>query len=437
MNARDGRQETADRRQVLNARVIDPASGRDATGALYIADGRIVALDKAPDGFRADETIDARGLVACPGLVDLSARLREPGFEYKATLESEMRAAAAGGVTSLVCPPDTDPPLDEPGLVEMLKRRAASLDGPRVYPLGALTVGLAGERLAEMAQLTQAGCIGFAQGNAPLPDTGTLLQALRYAATFGYTVWLRPEDRHLARGGVAHEGEVATRLGLPPIPAIAETLALRAILELMSITGAHVHLARLSSAAGVALVREAKARGVPITCDVGVHHLHLCDRDIGDFEANCNLRPPLRDPSDRDALRRGAADGTIDAVCSDHTPVDDDAKQLPFAEAEPGATGLELLLPLSLQWGSKSGLGLAASLAAVTSRAARVLGIPAGTLSPGAPADLCLFDPARGWVVQPEALASQGKNTPFQNLEMVGKVVRTMVAGKTVYESRQ
>lgn len=434
MNARDSRQLTVDRLAVVNARVIDPASKRDSPGAIYIAGGRIVALDRAPDGFEAHETIDAKGLVACPGLVDLSARLREPGFEYKATLQSELNAAAAGGVTSLACPPDTDPPLDEPGLVEMLKRRAASLARAHVYPLGALTVGLKGEKLAEMAELADAGCVGFFQGNAPLPDNGTLLQAMRYAATFGYTVWLRPEDRHLAKDGVAHEGEVATRLGLAPIPAIAETVALRTILELMSITGARVHLARLSTAAGVALVREAKSRGVPLTCDVGVHHLHLSDRDIGNFDPQCNFVPPLRDPSDREALRRGLADGTIDAACSDHTPLDDDAKQLPFAEAEPGATALELLLPLALKWGSEARMKPVDALATVTSRAARVLGLEAGTLAPGAVADICLYDSGRGWVVQPESLASQGKNTPFQGLELVGRVARTLLAGTTVYQ---
>jgi dihydroorotase len=404
-------------------------------GSIFIAGGRIAALDRAPDGFRADETLDAHGLIACPGLVDLSARLREPGFEYRATLESEMAAAAAGGVTSLACPPDTDPPLDEPGLVEMLTRRAQSLDGPRVYPLGALTVGLKGERLAEMAELRDAGCVGFFNGNAPMPDTATLMQALRYAATFGFTVWLRPEDRHLARGGVAHEGEVATRLGLPAIPAVAETIAIHTIIELMSITGARVHLARLSSAASVGLVAAARARGVEITCDVGVHHLHLCDRDIGGFDAQCRLVPPLRDPSDRERLRRGLAEGTIDAVCSDHTPLDDDAKQVPFGEAEPGATGLELLLPLALKWGAEAELPLAESLAAVTVRAARVLGIAAGTLAPGAAADVCIFDPKRGWEVRPAALASQGKNTPFLGLELVGRVVRTLVGGRTVHRA--
>src|SRR3954471_19704533 len=339
--------------EIRGARIVDPASGREAEGSIFLADGKVAALDRAPDGFRADETIDASGLVAAPGLVDLSARLREPGFEYKATLESEMQAAVAGGVTALACPPDTDPVLDEPGLVEMLTRRARSLESAHVHPLGALTLGLKGERLAEMAELTEAGCVGFFQGRAPLPDVATLVQAMRYAATFGYTVWLRPEDPFLAQG-VAHDGEVATRLGLASVPVIAETVALRTILELMGATGARVHIARLSSAAGVAIMAEAKSRGVPITCDVAVNHLHLSDHDIGDFDPMCNLAPPLRSRADRDALRAALASGTIDAVCSDHTPVDEDAKQVPFAEAEPGATGLELLLPLTLQWGRET-----------------------------------------------------------------------------------
>ncbi|HUQ27985.1 MAG TPA: dihydroorotase [Usitatibacter sp.] len=420
---------------ITGARIIDPASNRDKPGAIFIADGKIVALDKAPDGFNADETIDAKGLAAMPGIVDLSARLREPGFEYKATLESEMRAAAAGGVTTLACPPDTDPPLDEPGLVEMLTRRAAGLQHGRVFPLGALTVGLKGERLAEMALLADAGCHGFSQGNASLPATPTLLNAFKYAATFGFTVWLHPQDALLSAGGVAHEGEVATRLGLPPIPVVAETIALRTILELMAVTGARVHLARLSSAAGVRLVAEAKTRGAALTCDVGVHHLHLCDRDIGDFNANCHLMPPLRDPSDRDALRRAAAEGVIDAVCSDHTPVDEDAKQVPFGEAEPGATGLELLLPLTLQWGKEAGLKPADALGSITHRAARILGVPAGTLAAGVAADICLFDPAKPWVVEPAALASQGKNSPFLGLELIGRVARTLVGGRTVWRT--
>jgi dihydroorotase len=418
---------------ITGARIVDPASKREWSGSLYLADGKIASIDRAPDGFTADETLDAKGLVACPGLIDLCARLREPGFEYKATLETEMRAAVSGGVTTLVCPPDTDPPLDEPGLVQMLRRRAAGVDGVRVRPLGALTAGLRGERLAEMALLADAGCVGFFQGHAPTADLATLLQALRYAATFGYTVWLRPQDARLAAGGVAHEGEVATRLGLAPIPVIAETVAVRTILELMEATGARVHLARLSTGRAVDLVAEARRGGAPITCDVGVHHLHLCDRDIGDFDSNANLAPPLRDPSDRDRLRRALAEGAIDAVCSDHTPVDEDAKQVPFAEAEPGATGLELLLPLVLKWGTEMRLSLADTLAPLTSRAAAVLGSDAGRIAPGLPADLCLFDPRKPWVALPSALASQGKNTPFMGFEMTGRVARTIVGGRGVY----
>jgi dihydroorotase len=419
---------------IRNARVIDPASGRDESTPLFLAEGRIVAIGSAPDGYRPDRTIDARGLVACPGLVDLSARLREPGFEYRATLESEMQAAVAGGVTSLACPPDTDPPLDEPGLVEMLKRRAESLQQARVYPLGALTLGLKGEKIAEMGELAEAGCVAFFQADAPLNDLNVLLQAMRYASTFGHAVWLRPQDPHLSRGGVAHEGEVSTRLGLTPVPAVAETVALQAILELAESTGARVHLARLSTARAVALVAAAKARGLAVTCDVGVHHLHLCDRDASDFNANMNFVPPLRDQRDRDALRRGLADGTIDAVCSDHTPVDDDAKQVPFGEAEPGATGLELLLPLVLKWGAEMKLPLAATLAAATSRPAAVLGIEAGSLATGRAADICLFDPERHWVVTPAVLASQGRNSPFLGLELVGRVAHTVVGGRIVFE---
>jgi len=423
------------RLEIAHGRVVDPASGCDKVGTVYIADGVVAALDKAPDGFRADETIDAKGLVVCPGLVDISARLREPGFEYKATLESEMRAAVAGGVTTLACPPDTDPPLDEPGLVEMLTRRAGSIDGAHVHPLGALTVGLKGERLAEMAELHEAGCVGFSQGERPLPGLAVMLSAMRYAATLGFTVWLRPEAKTLAEGGVAHDGEVATRLGLASIPTVAETIAIRTIVELMGATGARVHLERLSTAAGVALVAEAKKRGAPLTCDVGIHHLHLCDRDIGDFDANCRLSPPLRETSDRDRLRAAAADGTIDAICSDHAPVDEDSKQVPFAEAEPGATGLELLLPLTLQWGRDVGLKMPETLSAITHRAARILGVPAGTIAPGAAADICIFDAGRPWVVQAQALASQGKNTPFMGLELTGRVVRTIVGGRTVYST--
>jgi dihydroorotase len=418
---------------IRNGRLVDPASGRDAPGELLLADGRIAALDGEARGAAADQVIDALGLVVAPGLIDLSARLREPGYEFKATLESEMEAAVAGGVTSLACPPDTDPPLDEPGLVDMLRRRAKALARARVYPIGALTVKLEGTRLTEMAELSAAGCVAFSQANVGITDTQVLWRALQYAATFGYSVWLRAEDRWLAGGGVAHDGEVATRLGLAGIPVFAETVALATLIELVRATGTRVHVCRLSSAAGVELVRAARREALPITCDIGIHHAHLSEIDLGYFDAQCRLDPPLRSRRDREALAQALADGTIDCAVSDHTPVDDDHKLLPFAEAEPGATGLELLLPLTLKWGGERRLGLAPTLARVTCEPARILGVGAGRLAVGAPGDVIVFDPDAPFRVLPGALKSQGKNSPFLGYELAGRVRTTLVAGRVVY----
>ncbi len=415
---------------IRGGRVVDPASGRDGVADLWVTDGKI-----SEGGGKADRTIDANGLVVSPGFIDLAARLREPGQEYKATLESEMAAAVAGGVTSLACPPDTDPPLDEPGLVDMLRRRAKALTRARVYPVGALTVKLAGEALTEMGQLAQTGCVAFSQGNVPLADTQVLWRALQYAATFGFPVWLRAEDMWLAKGGVAHDGDVATRLGLPAIPAFAETIALATLLELVRATKARVHVCRLSTAGAVEMIRRAKAEGLPVSCDVAIHHVLLSDRDLGYFDSHCRLEPPLRSERDRDALAAGLADGTIDVLCSDHTPVDEDGKHLPFAEAEPGATGLELLLPLALKWGAAQKLGLAKTLARITCDPARVLGVASGRLAAGAPADLALFDPAAEIRLTPEALRSQGKNTPFMGYSLAGRVRCTIVAGNVVFEA--
>ena len=420
--------------QIKGGRVVDPGSAVDKVQDIFVAAGKVLALGTAPSGFHANRVIDATGMVVCPGLVDLSARLREPGYEYKATLESEMAAAVAGGVTSLVCPPDTDPPLDEPGLVEMLKHRARILNQAHVYPLGALTQGLKGERITEMAELLDAGCVAFSQADVPLSNNQVLLRAMQYASTFGYPVWLRPRDAAIARDGVAHDGRVATRLGLAPIPAIAETIALSTILLLVRETGARVHICRLSTADGVDMVRQAKSLGINVTCDVSANQVHLSEMDIGYFDSNCHLVPPLRSIRDREALRRGVQDGTVDAICSDHTPVDEDAKQLPFGESEPGATGLELLLALTLKWGDEAKISLAAALAKVTSEPARILGIHAGTVASGASADLCVFDPHARWKVEPATLKSQGKNTPFAGYEMSAKVRFTLVEGHVVYE---
>ena len=421
---------------ISNGRVVDPANRTDAVQNVYVAGGKIVALGQAPDGFVAERTIDAGGLVVAPGFIDLAARLREPGYEYRATLESEMEAAMAGGVTSLAIPPDTDPVLDEPGLVEMLTYRAKKLNRAHIYPVGALTIGLQGERLSEMAELVEAGCVAFSQANVPLVDNTVLMRALQYAATFGFRVWLQPLAPFLSQVGHAHDGEVATRLGLSGIPVAAETVALYTYLELARITGARLHITRLSSAAGLALIDQARAEGMDVSCDVSINHVHLCDMDIGYFNPNCHLVPPLRSQRDREALARGLAEGRIDALCSDHTPVDDDAKQTPFSESEPGATGLELLLPLTLKWADGAGLSLLDGLARITSDAAKIVGITkAGHLSVGARADVCVFDPATHVTVTREGLRSQGKNTPFLGMELLGKVRYTLVEGQVMFES--
>ncbi|QLB63230.1 dihydroorotase [Paraburkholderia caribensis] len=416
--------------------VIDPVAGTEQQQDVFIAAGKIVALGNAPADFNAARTIDAKGLYVAPGFVDLSARLREPGFEHKATLESEMAAALAGGVTSLVCPPDTDPVLDEPGLVEMLKFRARNLNRAHVYPLGALTVGLKGQVITEMVELTESGCIGFSQADTPVVDTQVLLRALQYANTYGYTVWLRPQDAYLAKGGVAASGPLASRLGLSGVPVSAETIALHTIFELVRVTGARVHLSHLSSAAGVELMRAAKAEGLPVTCDVTINHVHLIDIDIGYFDAQFRLDPPLRSQRDREAIRAGLLDGTIDAICSDHTPVDDDEKLLPFAEATPGATGLELLLSLTVKWADEAGISLAKALNRITAAPADVLKLPAGRIEPGATADLCVLDRNAHWRIEPRALKSQGHNTPFLGYELPARVRATVVSGQIAFEQR-
>ncbi|MFD1711616.1 dihydroorotase [Ottowia sp. GY511] len=426
---------------IQHGRVIDPATGRDEVSDVAIAAGRILGIGKTPADFAPNRTIDARGCWVLPGLVDLTARLREPGHEHARMLESEMAAAVAGGVTSLVCPPDTDPILDEPGLVEMLRTRAERLHQARVFPQGALTRGLKGEVLTEMGQLTDAGCVAFGQADAPIVNTQVLQRALQYASTFGYAVWFRPLDPWLGTG-VAASGPLAMRMGLAGVPTTAETIALHTLFELLralrgSGAGPRVHLSRLSSAAGVELLRQAKAEGLNVTADISINSLHLTDHDIGYYDTRTRLTPPLRQQRDRDALGAALLDGTVDALVSDHTPVENDAKHLPFAEAEPGATGLELLLPLALKWGASAGEGAESrALAAVTSAPARVLGHALGTLqascgrlAEGGVADLCVFDPEARWTVAPDALRSQGKHTPFEGYELAGRVRCTLVGG--------
>ncbi len=426
---------------IQGGRVIDPASGLDALADVALANGAVLAIQNIPADFQPDVTIAAAGCLVLPGLVDLAVRLREPGNEHARMLQSEMAAAMAGGVTSLVCQPDTDPVLDEPGLVEMLRFRAEKLEQARVYPLGALTRGLKSETLTEMVMLTDAGCVAFSQAEVMLGNTQVLQRAFQYATTFGYAVWLRPQDYFLGQG-VAASGPLATRMGLSGVPVMAETIALHTIFELMRATGARVHLCRISSAAGVALVRQAKADGLKVSCDVSINSLHLTDADIGYFDSRARLNPPLRQQRDRDALRAGLLDGAIDALVSDHTPVDEDAKTLPFAESEPGATGLELLLSLAYKWHQDRGAPLLRALQVVTDGPAKVLGAAlgprlgrTGRLQVGGLADVCVFDPQAAWTVQADTLVSQGKHTPFSGYELPGRVRCTLVSGRVAYQA--
>lgn len=425
---------------IRNGRVMDPASGFDQQADIAIDGNKIAAIGSVPAGFVAEREIDAAGQWVLPGLVDLAVRLREPGHEHEGMLQSEMAAAVAGGVTSLVCLPDTDPVLDEQGLVEMLKFRAEKQHKSRLFPMGALTVGLKGETLTEMAELTESGCVAFGQAEVPLPSITTLSRALAYANTFGYAVWLRPQDKDLGKG-VAASGALATRMGLAGVSVAAETIALHTIFELIRGSQTRVHLCRISSAAGVELVRRAKAEGLNVTADVSINSLLLTENDIGYFDSNARVVPVLRQQRDRDALSAALADGTIDALVSDHTPVDADAKVLPFAEAEPGATGVELLLSVAVKWSRDHNVSLSRALAAVTSAPVAVLGNALGEqqsllgqLKVGGVADLCIVDPDAEWTVEPAALESQGKSTPFSGYELPARVVTTIVDGAVAYQ---
>jgi len=414
------------------ARLVDPANGVDRPLDLWVSDGRIAALGVRPEGFRADTVIHARGRILCPGLVDLSAHPREPGQEHKATIASEARAAAAGGITTFCCPPDTDPVVDTPAVVELLRRRAAAADGARLVPLGALTRGLAGTELSEMAALAAAGCPGVAEVR-PVADTQVLRRAMEYAATFDLAVHLRPEDHWLARGGCVHEGGVAARLGLPGIPTAAETAALARDLALVEETGARVHFCRLSSAAGARLVAAARERGLPVTADCAMHQLFLTESALEGFDGQCHVRPPLRSAEDRAALRQAVADGVIGAICSDHQPHEAEAKLAPFPATAPGISAVDTFLALGLELVRQGVLDLSTLIDRISTTPAAILGREAGSLSPGSPADLCLIDPDAEWRLTATAMHSRGHNSPFLGQTLRGRVEQTWVGGRCVW----
>ena len=420
---------------IKNGRLIDPAHAMDGKHDLYIDDrGFVAAVGKAPDGFQPARTIDAAGKIVCPGLVDLRARPREPGLEYKATIESEARAAVAAGITTLCCPPDTNPVIDTPAMAQMIQHRAWRFGLAFIHPLGALTQGLEGKRLADMEALDDAGCVGFTNALRPVTDTQVMRRAMEYCASFDLTVFLHSEDPWLRGRGCMHEGEGCARLGLPGIPEAAETAGVARDLALIEHTGVRAHFCGLSSARAVAMVAEAQRRGLPVSADVTAHHLHLTEHDIGYFNTQCHVLPPLRSARDRDALREALRNGAIGAVCSDHQPHEPDAKLAPFAESEPGVSGLETLLPLTLRLVDEKLLDLAAALALLTAGPAAIIGVDAGQLGVGATADVCIFDPEARWVLSADAMVSRGRNSPFLGRELRGRVTHTLVGGKVVFE---
>ncbi len=418
--------------RIRGGRVIDPSRRLDAVLDLCLAEKRIVALGDSPD-FEADEVIDATGLVVCPGLVDLRVYLREPGQEQKGTIASETAAAAAGGITTVCVPPDTVPIIDTPAVAELIKVRADQSDRAWVLTLGALTKGLAGEQISEMAALAKAGCVGVSNGLRQIPNTLILRRAMEYAATFGLTVFLHPQDPWLSAGGCAHEGFISEQLGLPGIPVAAETVAVARALVLAEQDGIRVHFTLLSAARSVEMVAEAQARGLPITADVAMHQLHLTERDIANFNADCHVLPPLRTQHDRDTLRLACASDVVSAICSDHQPHEPDAKLAPFCATEPGISGLETLLPLGLRLVHEGVLDLSTLLSRLSWQPARILGQPYGTLQIGARADICVFDLHRCWTVDAARLVSRGHNTPFHGWELKGRVLHTLMEGKRVF----
>jgi dihydroorotase len=418
---------------IINGHIIDPHNDVNEKKNLYIQDGKIIQVGNNPDGFQSDVTIDADKLIISPGFVDLCARLREPGLEHKGTIESETRAAAASGITSLCVPPDTDPVIDTPAVVELIHQRNEDAGFIRVYPLAALTRGLAGEHLSEMAHLKAAGCVGVSNMLHPMLNPQVLRRAMEYAASVDMTVFLYPQDVGLANKGCAHEGVISTRLGLAGIPEAAETQAVANFLMLVEQTGTRVHFAHLSTARAVQMIGRAKYDGLDITADVAAHQLHLTEMDIGYFNSQCHVRPPLRTQRDRDALRHAVAVAQIEAICSDHQPHDVDAKLAPFAETEAGISALETLLPLSLRLVNDGILKLPEMIDRLSTTPAEILGINAGHLSVDAPADICIFDPNAHWTLKPENMLSHGHNSPFANWEFQGKVIKTICKGEIVF----
>jgi dihydroorotase len=422
--------------QISGARIPGHSKAEPATENVLIVDGVIAEIGDDSAGWEVDESINASGLLLLPGLVDLCARLGEPGFPQKGTIASESLAAAAGGFTTLCCPPDSRPILDSTAAIKDLQTRVQQTSPIHIHALGAMTEALQGQALSDMAALKHMGCLGVSNARKPLPDALVVRCAMQYAASLNLTVFLNPEDPALAANGCAHEGRVASRLGLPGIPAAAECAALARDLVLIEDTGVRAHFCRLSSRRAAEMIEQAQAMGLAVTADVAIHQLFLTDMDLSQFDALCHTSPPLRDQDDRDYLRDAVKRGTIMAICSDHCPHERDAKLAPFAATEPGISGLDTTLSLALRLVDEGVIELADLGLRLASGPAAILGLPGSKVEIGAAADLCLVDPEKIWRVSAESLRSQGKNTPFAAWELRGQVQRTLVAGETVYQQQ-
>jgi dihydroorotase len=420
--------------RILGARLIDPASGRDEVADIYLQDGKIAAIGQAPAGFTAEKTLDAKGLVAAPGLVDLSVALREPGYSRKGNIASETLAATAGGITSLCCPPQTRPVLDTAAVAELILDRARESGHAKVFPIGALTRNLGGEQLAELVALRDAGCVAFGNGLANFPSNRNLSRALEYAATFDLTVVMHSQDSDLSAGGLAHEGPTAAFLGLAGIPESAETVALARNLLLVEQAGVRAHFSQLSTARGAQMIAEAQARGLPVTADVAMYQLILTDETLHGFSSLYHVQPPLRSAADRDGLREAVKSGVISVISSHHQPHEADAKLAPFGETEPGISSAEILLPLALTLVQDGLLDLPTLLARLSSGPAGALQLPAGQLAVGGAADLLLFDP-NGSTLVGETWHSKGRNCPFIGHCLPGAVRYTLVDGRISYQA--
>jgi len=422
---------------IKNGHLIDPANDIDQLADILVVDGKISAIEAAGTVTSDDvlHVIDASNLTVIPGLVDCCARLREPGLEHKATIKSETIAATNAGITTLCCPPDTDPVIDEPAVVELINQKTVNAGHSRVVTLGALTTGLNGDHLSEMHALQQVGCVGLSNCRNPIENTLILKRAFTYAATFNTRIFIEPDEHWLSIGGCAHEGKIATRLGLKGIPVSAETIAIARALELVTETGASVHFGRLSSAQSVEMISRAKNEHLAVTADVSAHQLHLTEHDVSSFNSACHVTPPLRSQRDQEALRNAITDGTIDAICSDHQPHDSDAKQAPFASTEAGISALETFLPLCLRLSQQTSLSTTEIIKKITSSPANILDINAGALSVGENADICIYDENEDWQLTTSTIYSNGKNTPFLGWNFQGKVTHTIINGALLFSA--